>query len=195
MVKENSPVDNRELTSEQIKLKRRNEGIRILKFVLLSASAGIIQIVSFTILNELAFKGIETGVGYWLPYLISLVLSVIWNFTFNRKFTFKSAANVPKAMLLVFLYYCVFTPLSTWGGNELEAIGWNEYLVLAISMLLNMVTEFLYTRFVVYRNSINTNELGKKEEAAVQAAGGTQNFSETVAVRDKDTEEITIKFY
>lgn len=195
MAKENSPVDNRELTSEQIKLKRRNEGIRILKFVLLSASAGIIQIVSFTILNELAFKGIETGVGYWLPYLISLVLSVIWNFTFNRKFTFKSAANVPKAMLLVFLYYCVFTPLSTWGGNELEAIGWNEYLVLAISMLLNMVTEFLYTRFVVYRNSINTNELGKKEEAAVQAAGGTQNFSETVAVRDKDTEEITIKFY
>ncbi len=195
MVKENSPVDNRELTSEQIKLKRRNEGIRVLKFVLLSASAGIIQIVSFTILNELAFKGIETGVGYWLPYLISLVLSVIWNFTFNRKFTFKSAANVPKAMLLVFLYYCVFTPLSTWGGNELEAIGWNEYLVLAISMLLNMVTEFLYTRFVVYRNSINTNELGKKEEAAVQAAGGTQNFSETVAVHDKDTEEIIIKFY
>lgn len=195
MAKGNSPVDNRELTSEQIKLKRRNEGIRVLKFVLLSASAGIIQIVSFTILNELAFKGIETGVGYWLPYLISLVLSVIWNFTFNRKFTFKSAANVPKAMLLVFLYYCVFTPLSTWGGNELEAIGWNEYLVLAISMLLNMVTEFLYTRFVVYRNSINTNELGKKEEAAVQAAGGTQNFSETVAVRDKDTEEITIKFY
>ena len=195
MAKENSPVDNRELTSEQIKLKRRNEGIRVLKFVLLSASAGIIQIVSFTILNELAFKGIETGVGYWLPYLISLVLSVIWNFTFNRKFTFKSAANVPKAMLLVFLYYCVFTPLSTWGGNELEAIGWNEYLVLAISMLLNMVTEFLYTRFVVYRNSINTNELGKKEEAAVQATGGTQNFSETVAVRDKDTEEITIKFY
>ena len=195
MAKENSPVDNRELTSEQIKLKRRNEGIRVLKFVLLSASAGIIQIVSFTILNELAFKGIETGVGYWLPYLISLVLSVIWNFTFNRKFTFKSAANVPKAMLLVFLYYCVFTPLSTWGGNELEAIGWNEYLVLAISMLLNMVTEFLYTRFVVYRNSINTNELGKKEEAAVQAAGGTQNFSETVAVHDKDTEEMTIKFY
>lgn len=195
MTKENNPVDNRELTSEQIKLKRRNEGIRVLKFVLLSASAGIIQIVSFTILNELAFKGIETGVGYWLPYLISLVLSVIWNFTFNRKFTFKSAANVPKAMLLVFLYYCVFTPLSTWGGNELEAIGWNEYLVLAISMLLNMVTEFLYTRFVVYRNSINTNELGKKEEAAVQAAGGTQNFSETVAVHDKDTEEITIKFY
>ena len=76
MAKENSPVDNRELTSEQIKLKRRNEGIRVLKFVLLSASAGIIQIVSFTILNELAFKGIETGVGYWLPYLISLVLSV-----------------------------------------------------------------------------------------------------------------------
>lgn len=189
-------TENQNLTDAQIKLKRRNEGVRVVKFVLLSASAGIIQLVSFTLLNELVFGATQTGVGYWLPYLISLVLSVIWNFTFNRKFTFKSAANVPKAMFLVFLYYCVFTPLSTWGGSELEGIGWNEYIVLAISMLLNMVTEFLYTRFVVYHNSLNTNDLGKKEEAAVRAAGnGSESDNGKQTAVDKDTVEIDQKIY
>ena len=189
-------AEHEELTEAQIKLKRKNETIRVVKFVLLSASAGVIQLVSFTLLNELAFGATQSGVGYWVPYLISLVLSVIWNFTFNRKFTFKSAANVPKAMFLVFLYYCVFTPLSTWGGSELEGIGWNEYVVLAISMLLNMVTEFLYTRFVVYRNSLNTNDLGKKEEAAVRAAGnGSESDNGKQTAVDKDTVEIDQKIY
>ena len=189
-------AEHEELTEAQIKLKRKNETIRVVKFVLLSASAGVIQLVSFTLLNELAFGATQSGVGYWVPYLISLVLSVIWNFTFNRKFTFKSAANVPKAMFLVFLYYCVFTPLSTWGGSELEGIGWNEYVVLAISMLLNMVTEFLYTRFVVYRNSLNTNDLGKKEEAAVRAAGnGSESDNGKQTAVDKDTVEIDKKIY
>lgn len=163
-----------ELNEAQKKLKRKNEIIRVVKFVLLSASAGVIQLVSFTILNELAFRGTETGVGYWVPYLISLILSVIWNFTFNRKFTFKSAANVPKAMLLVLAYYVVFTPLSTlWGDALTDKAGWNEYAVLIMTMIINLITEFLYNRFVVYRNSLNTNDLGKKEEAAVQAAGET----------------------
>ena len=160
------------LNEAQKKLKRKNEAIRVFKFVLLSASAGVIQLVSFTILNELAFRGTETGVGYWVPYLISLILSVIWNFTFNRKFTFKSAANVPKAMLLVLAYYVVFTPLSTlWGDALTDKAGWNEYAVLIMTMVINLVTEFLYNRFVVYRKSLNTNDLGKKEEAALQAAG------------------------
>ena len=187
-------AEHEELTEAQIKLKRKNEAIRVVKFVLLSASAGIIQLVSFTLLNELAFGATQTGVGYWVPYLISLVLSVIWNFTFNRKFTFKSAANVPKAMFLVFLYYCVFTPVSTLGGSALEGIGWNEYIVLAISMALNMITEFLYTRFVVYRNSLNTNELGKKEEDEVRAAGNGATDSDGNAA-DKDTVEIDKKIY
>ena len=186
--------ENAELTEAQVKLKRKNEVVRIIKFVLLSASAGVIQLVSFTLLNELAFGATQSGVGYWVPYLISLVLSVIWNFTFNRKFTFKSAANVPKAMFLVFLYYCVFTPLSTLGGSALEGIGWNEYIVLAISMALNMITEFLYTRFVVYRNSLNTNELGKKEEDEVRAAGNGATDSDGNAA-DKDTVEIDKKIY
>lgn len=175
-VTEKSSVEKpaEELNEAQKKLKRKNEIIRVVKFVLLSASAGVIQLVSFTILNELAFRGTETGVGYWVPYLISLILSVIWNFTFNRKFTFKSAANVPKAMLLVLAYYVVFTPLSTlWGDALTDKAGWNEYAVLIMTMIINLVTEFLYNRFVVYRNSLNTNDLGKKEEAAVQAAGET----------------------
>ena len=84
------------------------------------------------------------------------MLSVVWNFTLNRKFTFKSAANVPIAMAKVLTYYAVFTPLSTWGGDWLTGIGWNEYVVLVVSMLLNFATEFLYDRFVVFGGSIDT---------------------------------------
>lgn len=176
---------NEELNEAQKKLKRKNEIVRVVKFVLLSASAGVIQLVSFTILNELAFRGTETGVGYWVPYLISLILSVIWNFTFNRKFTFKSAANVPKAMLLVLAYYVVFTPLSTlWGDALADKAGWNEYAVLIMTMVINLVTEFLYNRFVVYRKSLNTNDLGKKEEAAIQAAGETDTSESDDIAKD-----------
>ena len=132
---------------------KKKELIRTLKFVLFSISAGVIQIVSFTLLTEF------TGLSYWPCYLISLVLSVLYNFTINRKFTFHSAANVPIAMLKVFLYYLVFTPLSTIGGNFLVvSLGWNEYLVELLSMLLNFITEFLFTRFVVYGKQIDNDE-------------------------------------
>ena len=134
----------------------KKEIFRTLKFVLFSASARIIQFGSFALLNELA------GLQEWMSYLISLVLSVIWNFTFNRKYTFKSTENIGKAMLLVALYYCVFTPASTWLEHYLtDSLLWNEYLVTVINMLLNFVTEFLFQRFVVYRNSVDTNELAK----------------------------------
>lgn len=127
------------------------ESWRFLKFVLFSASAGLIEIGSFTLLNELL------DWPYWPSYLIALVLSVLWNFTLNRKFTFRSAADVPRAMLLVFAYYCVFTPVTTIGGNYLvENLGWNEYLVTGINMALNLITEFLWQKFVVYRNQIDT---------------------------------------
>ena len=128
------------------------EVIRAIKFALISASAGIIQIGTFTLLNELLH------LPYWMSYLIALVLSVIWNFTLNRKYTFKSAANVPIAMLKVAAYYAVFTPLSTWLEHLLTTgAGWNEYLVTAINMLLNFVTEFLYQRFFVFGKSLDTN--------------------------------------
>ena len=135
------------------KLNKKQNIVQFVKFTLFSASAGIIQAVSFTLLFELAHF------LYWPAYLIALVLSVVYNFTVNRRFTFRSAANYPKAMLKVFAYYLVFTPLSTWWGDRLTGIGWNEYLVLAGTMLSNFVTEFLFCRFVVYRNSINTKEL------------------------------------
>jgi len=128
---------------------------RVVKFVLFSASAGIIQIGSFTLLNEL------TGWQYYACYLPSLLLSILWNFTLNRKFTFKSTVNVPAAMLKVIGYYCVFTPLTTLLGNYLaEDLLWNEYLVTAINMLLNLSTEYLFQRYVVYRNRVD--EVTKK---------------------------------
>ena len=126
------------------------------KFTLFSVSAGIIQIGIFTLLNELLH------LDYWLSYLIALVASVLWNFTFNRRYTFKSDGNVARAMLLVFAFYCVFTPLSVSLEHYLAGVrGWNEYLVTAINMILNFVLEFLYQRFVVYRKTLDTNELAK----------------------------------
>ena len=130
---------------------KKKEILRVIKFTLFSASAGLIELGSFALLNELLH------LPYWLSYLIALVLSVLWNFTLNRKFTFQSAANVPVAMLKVACYYAVFTPLSTLLEHQLAGnLGWNEYLVTAINMVLNFVTEFLYQRFFVYRNSIDT---------------------------------------
>ncbi len=126
------------------------ESWRFVKFVLLSISAGVIEMGSFALLNELL------DWPYWPSYLIALTLSVLWNFTLNRKFTFRSNANVPRAMFLVFVYYLIFTPLSTWGGNYLaEDLGWNEYLVTFINMFINLVTEFLWQRFVVYKDQVD----------------------------------------
>ena len=132
------------------------ETLRAIKFALFSISAGIIQIISFTLLNEL------TSLPEHISYLIALVLSVLWNFTFNRRYTFQSAGNVPKAMLLVGLFYCVFTPASTWAEKTLVGLGWNEYLVTGLNMGCNFVTEFLYDKFVVFRNDTDTNSIAQK---------------------------------
>ena len=125
---------------------------QMIKFTLFSISAGVIQIGSFTVLNEV-FKMI-----YWPAYLISLVLSILWNFTLNRKYTFKSATNVPIAMAKVFGFYLVFTPLSTWLGHLAEGAGVNEYIVLGLTMLSNFILEFLFCKFLVYRGSENSLE-------------------------------------
>ena len=131
--------------------EKRKEILRVIKFVLFSVSAGIIEIVSFTLLTQL------TDWQYWPRYLIALVLSVLWNFTLNRKFTFKSANNVPVAMMKILAFYCVFTPVTTVLGNYLaEDLGWNEYLVTIVNMLLNFSTEFLYQRFFVFGKSLDS---------------------------------------
>lgn len=123
---------------------------QMVKFTLFSASAGIIQVGSFTLLNELIRW------DYWPSYLISLILSVLWNFTLNRRYTFNSAANVPIAMTKIFCFYLVFTPLSTWLGQLAENSGVNEYIVLAVTMISNFVLEFLFCKLFVYRNQENT---------------------------------------
>ena len=130
---------------------KKDELLRTIKFTLFSISAGAVQLLSFTLMNELL------NLPYWPCYLTALILSVICNFTLNRKFTFKSANNVPVAMLEVLGYYAVFTPLSTIFGNWLaEDLLWNEYLVTILNMFINFITEYLFDRFVVFGKSIDT---------------------------------------
>lgn len=131
-------------------MKENNKQLwQALKFTLFSVSAGIIQVVSFAVL-EIFIK------EYWIPYLISLILSILWNFTWNRRYTFKSAANVPIAMAKVFGFYLVFTPVSTYLGNLAEQYGANDFIILVVTMLANFVLEFLFCKFVVYRGTEDT---------------------------------------
>lgn len=131
------------------------------KFTLFSLSAGIIQIVSFSLMHEVILGKAaddESGLAYWVPYLVALTLSVVWNFTFNRRYTFQSAANVPIAMAKVFGFYCVFTPVSTILGNLAATNGVNDYVVLIVTMACNLILEYLFCKFVVYRGQENTRE-------------------------------------
>ena len=130
-------------------MKDKKQLWQAVKFTLFSISAGVIQIGSFAIL-EIFIK------DYWIPYLISLVLSILWNFTLNRCYTFKSAANVPVAMAKVFGFYLVFTPLSTYLGNLAEGAGVNDFIILIVTMLTNFVLEFLFCKLVVYRGKEDT---------------------------------------
>ncbi len=131
-------------------MNKKKEIIRIIKFTIISISAGLIQIASFALLNDLL------KIGYWISYLVSLLLSILWNFTINRKVTFKAATNVPKAMLLVLLFYAFFTPISTILGNLAEKAGVFDYIVLIVTMICNFILEFLWTRYFVYRNTCDT---------------------------------------
>lgn len=144
--------------------KQEKESLwQVVKFTLFSISAGIIELGVCALLNEVA------QLTYWLSYLIALIASVLWNFTFNRRYTFRSDANVPRSMLLVALFYVVFTPLSTWWTAALTAgAGVNEYVVLAGTMLVNFVAEFLYQRFVVYRDCIDTNDVAKRAKGRTE---------------------------
>lgn len=131
---------------------KKNTFLQVIKFALFSASAGIIQLGSFAVFNEVFHW------AAWISYLVSLVLSVIWNFTFNRRYTFKSAANIPVAMAKVAGFYAVFTPVSTYLVHMAEAAGYNEYLIEITVMLSNMILEYLFCKFVVYRGQEYTRE-------------------------------------
>ena len=131
--------------------KKKKEFIRMSKFLIFSISAGVIEAAVFALLNEL------TELPYWPCYLSALILSVVWNFTLNRQFTFKAANNIPVAMAKVAAFYVIFTPITTIGGNYLvETLGWNGYLVTAMNMVLNFATEYVYDRFFVFGKMIDT---------------------------------------
>lgn len=137
----------------------RKEIFRGIKFGLFSVSAGIIEIIAFSLLNELTLW------PYWPSYVIALVLSVLWNFTLNRRYTFYSANNVSIAMLKILAFYLVFIPVSTVAGSYLAGtLQWNEYIVTLLNMLANFILEFLYDRFFVFGNSIDTNQLAKQKQ-------------------------------
>ena len=130
-------------------MDKKKQLYQALKFLLFSISAGVIQIGSFALL-EIFIK------TYWIAYLISLLLSIIWNFTLNRRYTFKSAANVPVAMAKLLGFYALFTPLSTWLGDIAEGAGVNDFLILVVTMISNFALEYLFCKFVVYRGKENT---------------------------------------
>ena len=135
---------------------RKKEFWRAVKFTLISISAGLIQMGSFELMSKLL------KLEYMISYPVSVLLSVIWNFTFNRRYTFQSAANVPVAMLKVLAFYAVFTPATTIGGDYLvKEMLWNEDLVFVITMLLNFVLEFLYQRFFVFKNNLDDRKTEK----------------------------------
>ena len=153
------------MAANTVKSEKMKELLRVVKYALIAASAGLIQFGSELLLEKVFH------LPYWISYLVALILSVLWNFTINRKYTFKSANNIPVAMLKVAAYYAVFTPLSTIGGNYLvETLHWNSTLVLVGTMLTNFLTEFLYQRFFVFGKSIDTNALAQKEKEQELAA-------------------------
>ena len=145
----------------------KKEIIRTIKFVIVSASAGIVELGVFTLMNEL------TNLKYWPCYLTALIASVIWCFTINRRYTFQSTKNVPRAMAMVLAFYAVFTPATTILGNYLaDTLHWNEYLVTAINMGLNLSLEYLYDTFVVYRNEMDNNDIAEKKRERKEGMPG-----------------------
>ena len=176
MSKENIATQEVAQTADA-KTSKKQELMRALKFFLFSCSAGVIQFGTFTILSEVI------GWDFWPSHLIALALSVVWNFTFNRKFTFKSAVNVPKAMLLAFLFYVPFTPATVFGGQALVNIGWHSLLVEALTMVLNFVLEFFWSKYVTFRNNIDTATEMKEnlKETPKELTAETEETQESTA--------------
>lgn len=151
------------MTQNKEKLTPKQTAVQIVKFVFFSMGSGIIQTVIFTLLNEVV------KLDYWASYLPAIILSVLYGFTVNRRYTFKSANNIPIAMAKLAFYYVIFIPTATYLGDLAESAGVNEYIVLVVTMLSNLTTAFLVNRFWIYRNSMNTNKLAEKEKEKTEA--------------------------
>ena len=181
--KENSSKDGQTSKgNENIALSKKQQFFQFLKFLAFSLSAGVIQLVSF----ELLYNWTD-ALAWWPAYLISIILSVIWNFTFNRKFTFKAASNVPLAMTLVIIYYAMFIPVSTFGGDALEEIGWNGTLVTVIMMVLNFATEFIWDKFIVFNDKV-INKISNKFKALFKKEQILEHEIEQVEIKEKEKE-------
>ncbi len=126
-------------------INKKENIIQAVKFLFFSISAGIIQITSFALLHEILH------ITEWISHLIALILSVLWNFTLNRKFTFKSANNITIAMLKVALFYLIFTPTTTWLMDYCTTtLHIDGFLMELLIMVANFILEFLYCKLFVY---------------------------------------------
>lgn len=173
--------DSQENIVNAEKKDTKTQIIQFLKFLGFSLSAGVIQLLSFTILYEL------TGwLDWWPSHLISVTLSVVWNFTFNRKFTFKSASNVPLAMVLVIIYYACYIPASVFGGNALKAIGWDGFLVEVLMMVINFITEFFWDKYIVFNDKLLA-KVFKKNVAVEEISEPIVN--ETIVASNENEED------
>ena len=174
-------ADSQENIVNAEKKDTKTQIIQFLKFLGFSLSAGVIQLLSF----ELLYTWTE-ALPWWPAYLISIVLSVVWNFTFNRKFTFKSASNVPLAMTIVAIYYCMFIPVSVFGGDALEGIGWNGTLVTVLMMVINFITEFFWDKYIVFNDKLLA-KVFKKKVAVEETSEPTVN--ETIVASNENEED------
>lgn len=182
-----------EKRAEKIEKKKKLEGVfQFIKYALCAASAGIIQFVLGIILQAVIpdngkmifFISKEMTQTLFIAETVALCASILWNFTFNRKFTFKDASNVPKAMILAFLFYVPFYPFQTWYMSVVEeglkdSMGSTGIFIIAqgTAMIMNFVLEFLWQKFVVFRKP-------KEKEGAEEAEG------EETAQIEEENEEI-----
>lgn len=154
------------MQKNNIKLTRKQILLQWIKFIIFSLSAGGLQFISFAIMHDFFYW------GYIPSYPIALIISYVYNVTLNREFTFKSATNLPVAIVKVTFYYIIFAPLSSWWGWKLENI-LNPYVILLGTMLVNFVTEFLFYNFFIFSGSVNTNKRGLAEQQKLDEKGKT----------------------
>lgn len=173
------------------KKEKRKGVMQFIKYALCAASAGIIQIVLFSILQAVIPSNGKTihfivedmDLVTFIATTVALCASILWNFTFNRKFTFKDAGNVPRAMILAFLFYVPFYPFQTWYVHTIksllvEAIGTDGAGIIAEGsvMIINFALEFMWQKFVVFRKPKDKKE--NKTEGN-ENSGETENADNT----------------
>lgn len=171
-----------------VKSRKRYDKLRFFRYLLVSISGSLIQILLYTLFTDIikvdkhvsfntlyekaawlakVFYDPETGKAYGLSYIIALSLAVVWKFTFNRKYTFKSTVNVPRAIFLISLYYAVFIPLSSWWVVELNkrlTFALSDKVALIIAMIANGVPNFLYQRYIVFNKTLDANARAKRKQ-------------------------------